>query len=294
MPLRDPFHPPLDNRRSWDELHGAWPTVIVMALNKSLPPRYVAVPQIHLGAYFEIDVASFEEEEPAGLASEGGEGEGGVATAVWAPPQPTLDIAADLPDQDEYEVLVYDTRHHRRLVATVEIISPSNKDRPESRRLFVAECAALTAADTMIREGTCVRRNVLRIPAPEAHGRDQPMNTHLQGMQVPTDSVLDITIHIRQPLNITAFSARQRVTQYVMQELSTQLGGDTPDLTVGERVYWSVPVVFTLPGKGLLGRVGTLRVDAGTGELLTDPQTEQEIMNHAEQLAQRATLSTGA
>ena len=97
-----------------------------------------------------------------------------------------------------------------------------------------------------------------------------------------------------QSLNITSFSARQRVTQYVMQELSTQLGGDTPELTVGERTYWSVPVVFTLPGKGVLGRVGTLRVDAGTGELLTDPQTEQEMLRHAEQLAQRASLPAGA
>jgi len=95
------------------------------------------------------------------------------------------------------------------------------------------------------------------------------MNTHLPGMPLPTDSVLDINIRVTQPLNVTAFCARQRVTRYVMQELSTQLGGDTPDLTVGERVYWSVPVVFTLPGKGILGRVGTLRVDAGTGELLT-------------------------
>jgi hypothetical protein len=119
------------------------------------------------------------------------------------------------------------------------------------------------------------------------------MNTHFQGLPVPTDSVLDITIRVTQPLNVTAFSARQRVTQYVMQELSTQLGGDTPDLTVSERVYWSVPVVFTLPGKGVLGRVGVLRVDAGTGELLTHPQTEQEIIRHAEQLAQRAALSTG-
>jgi hypothetical protein len=119
------------------------------------------------------------------------------------------------------------------------------------------------------------------------------MNTHLQGMPLPADSVVDITIRVTQPLNVTAFSARQRVTQYVMQELSTQLGGDTPDLTVGERVYWSVPVVFTLPGKGVLGRVGTLRVDAGTGELLTDPQTEREILHHAGQLAQRAALSTG-
>jgi hypothetical protein len=120
------------------------------------------------------------------------------------------------------------------------------------------------------------------------------MNAHLQGMPLPADSVLDINIRVTQPLNVTAFSARQRVTQYVMLELSTQLGGDTPDLTVGERVYWSVPVVFTMPGKGVLGRVGTLRVDAATGELLTDPQTEQEILGHAEQLAQRAALPTGA
>src|SRR5437762_9909528 len=120
------------------------------------------------------------------------------------------------------------------------------------------------------------------------------MTTHLPGMSLPTGSTLDITIRVTQPLNVTSFSAQQRVTQYVMQELSTQLGGDTPELTVAERVYWSVPVVFTLPGKGVLGRVGTLRIDAGTGELLTDPQIEREMMHHAEQLAQRAALPAGA
>ena len=72
-----------------------------------------------------------------------------------------------------------------------------------------------------------------------------------------------------------------------------QFCADTPELTVGERVYWSVPILFTLPGKGVLGRIGTLRIDAATGELLTDPQTEQEIRRHAEQLAQRAPLPTG-
>jgi hypothetical protein len=120
------------------------------------------------------------------------------------------------------------------------------------------------------------------------------VNTHLQGMALPTDSVLEINIRVTQPLHVTGFSARQRVTQYVIQQLSTQFGGDTPDLTIGERVYWSVPVVFTLPGKGVLGRVGTLRVDAGTGELLTDPETEQEMLRHADQLAQRAALAAGA
>ncbi len=119
------------------------------------------------------------------------------------------------------------------------------------------------------------------------------MITHFPGTPLPTESTLDITIRVTQPLNITSFSARQKVTQYVMCELSTQLGGDTPELCVAERIYWSVPVVFTLPGKGVLGRVGTLRIDATTGELLTDPQTEQEMMRHAKPLAQHTTLPAG-
>jgi hypothetical protein len=150
MPLRDHFHPPLDNKRSWEELHGGWPMMLVAALSKRLPARYVAGPRVHLGAYFEIDVASYEEDEVTPPASGGAAEDGGVATAVWAPPQPTLAVATDLPDQDEYEVRVYDTRHHRRLVAAVEIVSPANKDRPEHRRVFVAKCAAL------LREHVCV------------------------------------------------------------------------------------------------------------------------------------------
>ncbi len=143
MPLRDHFRPPLDNVRSWDELHGAWPTVIVMALNPKLPPRYVAAPRVHLGPHAEIDVTGYEQDEPAASVAVSGTEAGGVATAVWAPPRPTLDVATDLPEQDEYEVRVYDTWRRRRLVAAIEIVSPANKDRPEHRRVFAAKCAAL-------------------------------------------------------------------------------------------------------------------------------------------------------
>ncbi len=145
MPLRDHFRPPLDDIASWEGLHGAWPTVIVMALNRTLPPRYVAAPRVHLGPYMEIDVSAYDKDERAAFAATtgAGEGEGGVATAVWAPPRPTLDVITDLPDQDEYEVRIYDTKRHRRLVAAVEIVSPANKDRPENRRAFATKCAAL-------------------------------------------------------------------------------------------------------------------------------------------------------
>lgn len=104
MPLRDHFHAPLVARRSWSAVHGMWPAMLVIDLNRRLPPRYLAEPQVHLGEVIE----------------------------------------------HEYEARVFDLDEGRRLVAAVEIVSPSNKDRPESRKAFVSKCAA------MLREGVCV------------------------------------------------------------------------------------------------------------------------------------------
>jgi hypothetical protein len=112
MPLRDHFRSPLDDIASWEELHGQWPAMIVLDLSRKLPPRYVAAPRVHLGAAMEIDVSAYDKDEPSVLvaATAAGEGAGGVAIATWAPPRPTFDVITDLPDQDEYEVRIYDTR----------------------------------------------------------------------------------------------------------------------------------------------------------------------------------------
>ena len=68
---------------------------------------------------------------------------GGSPRRSGRTPRPTLAVATDLPDLDEYEVRVYDTKRRHRLVAAIEIVSPANKDRPEHRRAFVAKCKAL-------------------------------------------------------------------------------------------------------------------------------------------------------
>jgi hypothetical protein len=149
MPLRDHFRPPVEDKHSWDELHGMWPAVIVQQLFPILPEGYVAAPRVHLGTSFEIDVSTYKRNEPA-LEERPSDGDGGVAVAAWAPPKPTLTLETELPDQDEYEVRVYDVRHGRRLVAAIEIISPSNKDRPESRRAFAAKVAALLQQDVSV------------------------------------------------------------------------------------------------------------------------------------------------
>ena len=144
MPLRDHFRPPLDDMRHWESLHGGWPMMIVAGLRRKLPRRYFAELRVHSGRSAEIDVATFEDEsEGVAAAGNGSDNGGGVATAVWAPPRPTLVVAADLPAQDVYEVQVYDEKRHSRLVAAVEIVSPANKDRPEHRRAFASKCAGL-------------------------------------------------------------------------------------------------------------------------------------------------------
>jgi hypothetical protein len=156
MPLRDHFRPPIWNHSSWEGFHGGWPMTMVQQLVKVLPKEYTAEPRVHLGNYYEIDVCAFEEDDWRTGGAEAGESavaDGGldyVATAVYAPPQPTLVLDAPSEDQYAYEVLVFDHERHRKLVAAIEIVSPANKDRPENRRAFVAKCAAL------LQEHVCV------------------------------------------------------------------------------------------------------------------------------------------
>ncbi len=148
MPLRDHFRSPLDDVHSWDELHGIWPTVIVQQLIKFLPEPYFAAAGVHLGTLFEIDVGTYREPLSEAIDFEIEESGGGVAT--YAPPKPTLTLEPQLPDQDVYEVRIYDSRRRRRLVAAIEIVSPSNKDRPGHRATFVSKVA------TLLKNNICV------------------------------------------------------------------------------------------------------------------------------------------
>ena len=148
MPLRDHFHPPVSRRVSWQEIHGQWPARIVMQLREQLPPGYVSGPLVHSGTQIEVDIATYERDVvPAGLS---GTDSNGVATAPWTVAAPSLAVETDIPDDDEFEVRVYDAERDRTLVAVIELVSPANKDRVEKRNRFIGKCAAL------LRQGVAV------------------------------------------------------------------------------------------------------------------------------------------
>ncbi len=144
MPLLDHLHPPVDRQMSWEGFHAAWPTFMVQRLMQQLPEGYIAEPRSRLGANFEVDVGGHVQEnwtDGTGDFDLGDwESEGGTATAVLSPP--AVSVVTELDDQYEYEVRVYDEHKARQLVAVVELVSPANKDRPESRRALVTKCAA--------------------------------------------------------------------------------------------------------------------------------------------------------
>jgi len=147
MPLRDHYRSPVNDTHSWDEVHGQWPGEIVRDLTTILPAGFRAAPRVHLGSPFEVDVSTYDldSRDPDGNADSGDSGTG-TMTALT----PTLTVEADLSEQDEYEVRIYDAVRGRQLVAAIEFVSPSNKDRPDARELFVVKVASL------LQQGVCV------------------------------------------------------------------------------------------------------------------------------------------
>lgn len=150
MPLLDLFRPPISKRSSWEGFHGGWPMQIVEELAPRLPDAFVAEPRVHLGSFYEIDVSAFEHDAERISVDSAAAAGGGAATSMKASPEPTLTIDAEFPEQYAYEVLIYDLERDCRLVAAVEIVSPANKDRPESRQFFVAKCFNLLRQDVCV------------------------------------------------------------------------------------------------------------------------------------------------
>lgn len=145
MPLRDHFRPPVSKKSSWEGFHGGWPMVIVQQLRRRLPPGYVAEPRVHLGTAMEIDIGALESDDLPTFGASSGPGNGGIATATatWTASPPAIAVETEVPDEYEYEVRVFDLERERRLVAAIELVSPTNKDRPESLQALVGKCAAL-------------------------------------------------------------------------------------------------------------------------------------------------------
>jgi hypothetical protein len=156
MPLRDHFKPPL-SKRGWQAVHAMWPAKICEQIASQLPERFVVEPRVQLGTYYEIDIGALDQGDDEELDTDAysfsNEANGGgvaIAPAIHPPLAPTNSLNFDFFEPYVYEVLIFDFAQERRLVAAIELASPGNKDRPDSRRLFVATCCSLLRKDVCL------------------------------------------------------------------------------------------------------------------------------------------------
>ena len=138
--LRDHCHPPLSDQHDWRSFHFAWATTLAFDLNRQLPQGWYAAPSVEFG--IEIDVGAWEDRK-ASLAAEqsAAVGEWSMESREWSLPAPTLTLDFPLVT-DSVEVQVFDQTDGRLLVGGIELVSPANKDRQESRDAFVTKCEA--------------------------------------------------------------------------------------------------------------------------------------------------------
>jgi len=68
---------------------------------------------------------------------------------------------------------------------------------------------------------------------------------------------------------ISAFVARQKIIVLMLEQISHLLLADDPELVMrADRTWvWRVPIDFTYPSRGRVGRVGEMEVDAQHGEV---------------------------
>jgi hypothetical protein len=117
------------------------------------------------------------------------------------------------------------------------------------------------------------------------------MNVEVHSL-TPQAGQLAIDIRLSATVNVTAFSARQKVTGFVADEISTNMHGGEPRLIVGDRICWRVPVILSMPPVGDRGEVGAIDVDIETGQLTVTRALIEEIERRAEYLAAHSTPSS--
>ncbi len=129
MTLKDHFHDPLASIYPWDGFHSMWASMIAVELNRVLPGGFYAISQTHRGSPVEVDIAAVQTAP------------GIVGLNGWQPEQPSWCAQVEWPERDYFEIRVVKGKEYPKLVAAIELVSPSNKDRPLSRVMFAGKCA---------------------------------------------------------------------------------------------------------------------------------------------------------
>lgn len=76
--------------------------------------------------------------------------------------------------------------------------------------------------------------------------------------------------------------ARRKANVWLLANVGNLLGAENPELIIKDKLMWRVDVILTSPTRGHLGKVGSLCLDAVTGEALPTTNLIDELTANAE------------
>ena len=113
------------------------------------------------------------------------------------------------------------------------------------------------------------------------------MTLILDNILIPEKGTLEIKVDRTVEINVTAEQARKKVDHWLMDQVSFLMGAEPPTLVIGERAVWRVPAYISFPSVGRAGTIGTIDVDAQTGEMSNTPEKKAEIKRRGEEIARK-------
>ncbi len=112
--------------------------------------------------------------------------------------------------------------------------------------------------------------------------------------ELPRLGKLEVDVKVTADVNVSAFSARQKVNAFVLNDISYMMHAGNPTLVLADRIRWRVPIVLSQTSRGDVGQVGHIDVDVETGQLLVTPDLVSEIESRAAAIADRSSSPTAS
>lgn len=104
---------------------------------------------------------------------------------------------------------------------------------------------------------------------------------------LPQTGKLEVEIRVSADVNISAYAARQKANGFLLSHVGYMLHAGEPELVIGPRIVWRVPVILSQRSRGDVGQVGALDVDVETGQVIIRPSQIEEMQTRADEIARR-------
>ncbi|MDP6353555.1 MAG: hypothetical protein QF473_00525 [Planctomycetota bacterium] len=100
---------------------------------------------------------------------------------------------------------------------------------------------------------------------------------NISSVPMPPDADVEVSVKIHTPLHITKSVARQKANSQLVLNCGQSFATEEPEIQVGERVLWRIPIWVTHQERGKVAHIGELKIDAQTGEVLATSEQFQHL-----------------